>query len=75
MKRYMSRLLPFALGLGVIATQAHAAIDLTDVTDGITAAEVAIIAAVAIPVTAGLGLMAIKFGGKFLVKLMKSFSS
>lgn len=54
------------------SAQEATAIDLTPVTNGITAAKVAILAAVGIPIAVGMALMSLKWGGRFLVGVMKT---
>ena len=64
-----------ALVVTAVPTFAAETYTLTSVTDEVSAAKVAIIAAVGIPAGAGMLLMATKFGGKWLIKVMKSFAS
>lgn len=63
------------LGALVLAASARAAGDLDAVVTGITTMQTAVIAAVAGVITAGLALMAVKFGGRWLIKVFKTFSS
>jgi hypothetical protein len=51
------------------------AIDLTAVTDAIAELKTALLAAAAIAIAAGLAVFAVKFGGKWVVKVWKSFAS
>lgn len=60
--------------LAMLSVPAHAAYDLTDVTDEITLLKGDILTAAVIAITAGIALMAVKFGGRWLVRLFKSFS-
>jgi len=50
-------------------------IDLTAVTDGIDDIKAALVTAAGLAIAAGIALMAIKFGGRWVVKVFKSFSS
>jgi len=52
-----------------------AVIDLTAVTDGAGDIVTAVLAAAALVIASGLGLMAVKWGGKYVLRLFKSFSS
>ena len=52
-----------------------AAIDLSAVTDGATEIKTAVLAAGALVIAAGIALMAVKFGGKWVMRVFKSFSS
>lgn len=51
------------------------AIDLTAVTGGMSDLAAAALAAGALVIASGLGLMAVKFGGRWVVKVFKSFTS
>ncbi len=51
-----------------------AVISLTTVTDGIDDVQTAVLAAAAGVITAGVALMAIRYGGRWLVSLFKGFS-
>ncbi|MBI2510510.1 MAG: hypothetical protein HYV96_00905 [Opitutae bacterium] len=52
-----------------------ATIDLTAVTDGVGELKTALLAAAALAIAAGLAVFAVKFGGKWVVKVWKSFAS
>jgi hypothetical protein len=70
-----------ALALGVasaiVSNPAHAqsTVDLSAVTDGVDDLKTAVLAAGAIVIGAGIALAAVKFGGKWVLRLFKSFSS
>jgi len=76
-----------ALALGMTAAVAHvhtskviqatpfATIDLGDVTDGITDLKTALLLAVPTVIGAGLAVAAVFFGGKWVWKLFKRFTS
>jgi len=51
-----------------------AVISLTAVTEGIDDVQTAVLAGVAGVVTAGVALMAIRYGGRWLITLFKGFS-
>lgn len=51
-----------------------AAIDLAPVTDSIGELKTALLAAAALAIGAGLAVFAVKFGGKWVVKVWKSFA-
>lgn len=70
-----------AVGAGVLVLVGNdvradtGAIDLSGVTGGIDSLKTAVVTAAALVITAGMSLMAIKFGGRWIVKVFKSFSS
>lgn len=55
--------------------QAETGPDLSPVTDGVDGVKTAVLGVAATVIGAGLALMAVKFGGKWVVRLFKSFSS
>lgn len=57
-----------------LMARAHAVIDLTDVTDGLTALDVAVLAAIGGPIAIAMGWQAIKFGGPWIIRVFKSFA-
>ena len=66
------------VGVGLTAAVAHAdpvAPDLTAVTDGVGALKTATLAAAATIIPMGILLMSVKFGGKWVVRVFKSFTS
>jgi hypothetical protein len=71
-----------ALALGVasaiVSNPVHAQStgpDLSAVTDGVDGLKTAVLAAGATVIAAGIALAAVKFGGKWVLRLFKSFSS
>lgn len=66
-----------ALGAVALATVARAEgePDLSAVTTGVTGLKTAVLAAGATVIAAGIALAAVKFGGKWVLRLFKSFSS
>ena len=56
-------------------TPTFGVIDLSAITTGMGSLETAVIAGAALVIASGLALMAVKFGGKWLVKVFKSFSA
>lgn len=73
-----ARLLLLSLGSFALVSAARAqttpSVDLTAVTDGITDLKSAALTAAGVVIAAGIGLMAVKFGGRWVVKVFKSFS-
>lgn len=57
-----------------IASSLRAEIDLTPVTTGLTGLGTAVLGVCGAMISAAMGLMAIKFGGKWVMKLWKSFT-
>lgn len=51
------------------------AIDLTAVTTGLSGLETALISAAALAIASGLAVFAVKFGGKWVVKVWRSLTS
>jgi len=66
-----------AVLLSMLASIASAqtTVDLTAVTDGMSGLATAALAAGATVIAAAIGLMAVKFGGKWVVRVFKSFTS
>ena len=73
--RNITLALPVAALLAVPAHAQNTTVDLTAVTDGVSALKVALLSAAGAVIAAGIGLMAVKFGGKWVVRVFKSFSS
>lgn len=62
------------LAFFVAVNSVRAEIDLTPVTTGLTGLGTAVLGVCGAMIAAAMGLMAIKFGGKWVMKLWKSFT-
>lgn len=63
------------VGVATVARATETGPDLSAVTDGVSSLKTATLAAAATVIAAGIALMAVKFGGKWVVRVFKSFTS